>query len=271
MAQTFAQNAGDKDVIAFTEGNLVFADLDENGIAGDEFTEVGSLTEFSFSQSFVENEIKETRSGFGNITENFITDKQVEVTLTIQSITAYNLRNAMLGELTENTGGVSATVERSVKGGKTYLLSNEMIDRSTIVVADDATTPTVTYELGKNYDLDNTGLLKILPEAIQTARGAATVLPDATPTTVFATFTTVDSSKIQAFKVNTIKKYAVFGGINKVDGKFYKIVVPEFSINPSDTLPFLSPDANQTITITAKALFSSVYPDQSPFDYTLQK
>ena len=263
MANTYAANSGFKDEVAFTEGNLVMADLNSEDVREEDFNEIGSITEFSFSNTFTETTVKETRTGLGNITNNIITDKETEVTITMKSITAYNLNLALLGSSVEQAAATSQSVTKTLKAGFVYDLGEQLIDSSTIVITDNAT-GAITYEEGKNYVVDDSGLIKILTEAQQTAAGAVENITAAGVLSDIA-FDSVDSTAVQAFTQNQINKYCVFGGINKVDGKFYKVIVPKLSLQPSDGVGFISPDAETLITVTAKCLTSPAYPTISPF------
>lgn len=262
MANTFAANSGFQDEVAFTEGNLVMADLNSEDVREEDFTEIGSITEFSFSNTFTETNVKETRTGKGNITNSIITDNETTLTITMKSITAYNLNLALLGSSTAQVV-TSQTKTKTLKANFVYDLGDQLIDASSIVIVDTAT-GAVTYVENVNYVVDGSGLIKILTEAQQTANGADDIIAAAGVECEIA-FSSIDSTKIQAFTQNSIKKYCVFGGINKVDGKFYKVIVPKLSLQPSDGIGFISPDAETLITVTAKALTSPAYPAASPY------
>jgi hypothetical protein len=224
--------------------------------------DLGSLTEVSFSHTFSEVEIKETRSGNGNTAASFITDKEVEVTLTFKSFEADNLVLFTLGDLTSIASAVAKTGSQTVDTGWYYQL-DDLADFSTnaFVLTGNGGTP--VYEEGKNYEIDGSGTFHIYSDSIQTSKGAAVNIADATE--VFYTYDVPAYSKVVAFKNNVLNRYFSFNSIDKITGEHIRIDVPKLALNPSDSINFMSPDAEGVTTITAKALVSKTYTDSFPY------
>jgi hypothetical protein len=225
-------------------------------------TDLGSLTEVSFSHTFSEVEIKETRSGNGNTAASFITDKEVEVTLTFKSFSAQNLVLFTLGDLTAVAAQVAKTGGETVDTEKFYIV-DDLVDLTNNAFALTGTGGTPVYEEGKNFEVDSGGMYYIYSEAVQTSKSATVNISDAT--VVEFTYDVPDYSKIVAFKNNVLNRFFSFNSIDKITGEHIRIDVPKLALNPSDSINFMSPDAEGVTTITAKALVSKTYTDSFPY------
>lgn len=250
-----------------TEGVGSVSSIDANDTISSGFRNLGSLTSVNFSHDITELEIKETMTGNGLTTASLVTDKNVEVTLTFKNFSVENYELFTLGNITTVAGApateTNVTAYVNAEGDASYGIFNggRLIDASTLVITDNAT-GAITYEEGKNYEADGAGYA-IYSVADQTAKGAANIINDSDALD-FA-YTLEAQKKVQAFQKNSIEKFFSFNGINKITGENISVIIPKLSINPSDGIEFLSPDAEGTTTITAKALTSKAYPDSAPY------
>lgn len=246
---------GTTDEYLVTEGLAMIAPLDEQDVISGGFENLGSLTDISFSHTFTEVEIKETQTGNGLTAASFITDKEVEVSLTFKSFSAKNLELLSLGSSTINTATTGQTGSQVIgEQGKYYRMGN-LVDSSTTAPVFTGTGGTPTYVEGTDYEYDDGGYFFVIEGGAITANSE-----------VEYTYDTPEYTDIQAFQNNVLNKFMSFDAVNKLTGEHVLIEVAKLAINPSDAIPFLSPDAEGTATLTAKALVSVAYPDLAPYN-----
>ncbi len=247
---------GNTDEYLVTEGLAMIAPIDAQDQISGAFRNVGSLTDLTISHTFTEVEIKETQTGEGNTAASFITDKEVEVSFTIKDFSAENFQLLSLGDSTAVPAAAGEAGTQTVDPEGYYRIG-KLITSSTFVLTDDGAT--ITYEEGKNYEVDDGGYFFIYSEADQTAKSAANIIGAAT--VVDYTYDVPAQTQVDGFTNNTLNNYFSFDAVNKLTGEHVLVELPKVAINPSDAVPFLSPDAEGTATITAKAIISKAFPD----------
>lgn len=252
MANLAAQ-MGTKDEFLINEGSAYIAFVDEFDKINTSMFSLESLADVSFSHTYTTLDIKETQSGNGNVALSLPLDKTVEVTLTLKNFSEKTLKLLMLGSSTLNEAATSKEKQIDIYDKDAYYDINELLDESKelIVQNEDKTTD---YVLNTDYKYDDSGIIYITADSSIEENSVLTL-----------TFDTVEYSNIQAFTQSSLSVYLTFNAISKADGKYSTVKIGKLSINPSDAIPFLSPDAEGTATITGKALVSSAYPELSPY------
>ncbi len=251
---------GTTDEYLVTEGLALLAPIDTTDAISGAFKNVGSVTDLSLSHTFTEVEIKETQTGNGNTAASFITDKEVELTFTIKNFSKENFKLLSLGNSTTLAAATGVTGSATVDP-EGYYRVGKLIENGTFVFTDVGAA--TTYEEGINYDVDDGGFFYIYSTAKQTELNAAAIISAASD--VEYTYNTPDFDQIVGFANNSLNNFFSFDAVNKLTGEHVLIEIPKLSINPSDAVPFLSPDAEATATITAKAIISKAYPEMGVY------
>ncbi len=246
---------GTTDEYLVTEGLAMIAPLDDQDTISGGFENLGSLTDISFAHTFTEVEIKETQTGNGLTAASFITDKEVEVTLTFKSFSAKNLELLSLGNSTLNAAAVAKTGSQTIGEQGKYYRIGDLIDSSNTAPVFTGTGGTPTYVEGTDYQYDDGGYFFVVEGGAITASSE-----------VEYTYDTPEYNDIQAFQNNVLNKFMSFDAVNKLTGEHVLVEVAKLAINPSDAIPFLSPDAEGTATLTGKALISTAYPNIAPYN-----
>lgn len=251
---------GTADEYLVSEGLALIAPVDDQDAISGAFSNIGSVTECSISNTFTEVEIKETQTGNGLTAASFITDKEAELTLTLKNFSKETLKLLSLGSSVSLAAATGETGTETVDPEGYYRIG-KLVEANTFVLTGTGGTP--VYEEGKNYEVDAGGFYFIYSEAKQTEKGAAVNI--AAATAVEYTFDTPAFDQIKGFDNNVLNNFFSFDAVNKLTGEHVLIEIPKLSINPSDTIPFLSPDAEATATITAKAVISKAYPEMGSY------
>lgn len=246
---------GTNDEYLVTEGLAMIANLDDQDTISGGFSNLGSLSDISFGHTFTEVEIKETQTGNGLTAASLITDKEVEVTMTFKSFSKENFELLTLGNSTLNAAVTGKTGSQTIGAQGLYYRIGDLIDSSTTAPVFTGTGGTPTYVEGTDYEYDDGGYFFVI------AGGAITA-----DSVVEYTYDTPEYTDIQAFQNNVLNKFITFDAVNKLTGEHVIVEVAKLAINPSDAIPFLSPDAEGTATITGKALISTAYPDIAPYN-----
>lgn len=252
---------GTTDEYMVNEGIALVAPIDSttDGITGG-FRNLGSVADISLSHTFTEVEIKETQTGNGNTAASFITDKEVEITMTLKSFSKENFKLLSLGNSTSLTAATAEAGTQTVSP-ESYYRIGKLVEASSFVLTDDG--GVITYEEGKNYEVADGGYFYIYSEAKQTEKGAAEII--SADTVVDYTYNTPDFDQIVGFANNSLNNFFSFDAVNKLTGEHVLIEIPKLSINPSDAIPLLSPDAEATATLTAKCIISKAFPEMGVY------
>jgi len=254
MANSLQSQIGTTDEYLVTEGLAMIGQLNEADEIVGGLENLGSLADISFGHSFSEVSIKETQTGNGLTAASFITDKEVEVTMTFKSFSKENLELLMLGLTTSVTASTGKTGSQTIGEQGKYYRIGDLIDSSTTPIEFTGAGGTPVYVDGTDYKVDDGGYFYVVKGGAITADSE-----------IEYTYDIPAYADIQAFQSNVLNKFLAFDAVNKLNGQHVQVEVAKLAINPSDAIPFLSPDAEATATLTGKALVSIAYPEIAPY------
>jgi len=208
----------------YLSGQGVFFLSDRNAVTGlpdGGFKPVGNICIASIGLETTDFDHKECQTGARSIDLTIVQELNATLTVTFESIDRDNLALALLGQGSEVVGASVADEQHLASvptsgHGSWIRLDNINVTALTIVVGDDAI-PTITYELGKNYEVDEEhGMVFIYSDADQTANAAANNIADAQ--NLFFDYDHGGHTSVNAFTASSGSlKWAEFAGLNTVD------------------------------------------------------
>ena len=269
MSNTIGKKALVNDQFLKTEGSVIIYDIDANGFKTGKGLRLGSCESVAIGTTSTLQEYKETQSGLNQTVKTLNTDIQTTLELSLFNINPETLAFLVAGESEIKAATTGTTFEFDALGGDTVDLGVNLIDASTFVLTSGAG-PVITYEEGKNYEVDNSGVVVIYTAAEQTAKGATNVISDTVAVEATATFNSIKLAAIKAGQLTQVEKYVVFSGYNVITGKYFKLECPKVSFAPSESLGLLQAEA-AAAPISGRVLASTAYPDVSPYIIAMEK
>ena len=260
---TIGKKALVNDEFLKTEGTVVIYNIDANGFKTGKGLRLGSCESVAIGTTSTLQEYKETQSGLNQTVKTLNTDIQTSLELSLFNINPETLAFLVAGESEIKAATSDVTFEFDALGGDTVDLGSNLIDPSTFVLTS-GSGPVVTYQEGKNYEIDGSGVVVFYTAAEQTAKGATVVISDTVAVEMTATFDAIKFSAIKAGQLTQVEKYVVFSGYNVITGKYFKLECPKVSFSPSESLGLLQAEA-AAAPISGRVLASTAYPDFSPY------
>lgn len=226
------------------QGIVTLEEIDAATGLGKGEVDVGNAPTLTMSMA-TENEDKyESRSGNQLLAKRIPRKKTADVKLSIENCSPAMLAVALYGAANVIASGTVTAEEHPVYLGKGRMLNHPKI--SSLVVKGTGADSAITYEVGKNYEIDATyGGINVYSDAEQTAKGAANNIADGDVLT-FA-YSYAGYVKTTAF-ANTGTEYVLrMKGVNTSESgeKFYA-TVHRFQPNPLNGFNFIS---NESTTI----------------------
>ena len=266
---TIGQKALVQDKFLKTEGSITIYDLDANGFKVGKGLRLGSCETIAIGTTSTLQEYKETQSGLNQTVKTINTDIQTSLELSLFNINTETLAFLVAGEEAISAAATGETSTFDALGGGVYDLGATLIDASSVVLTS-GSGPAITYEEGKNYEVDASGVVVIYPAATQTLKGATNVISDTVEVEMTATFDSIKTSLIKAGQLTQVEKYVVFSGYNVLTQEYFKLECPKVSFAPSESLGLLQAEA-AAAPITGRVLASTAYPQYSPYAILMQK
>lgn len=201
----------------FSGQGVLFLSPRTVGGAPEGLVPVGNVAALTISLETTEFEHKESQTGARSIDLTLVQELNATMTATMESLDRDNLALAMFGTGASVAAASVSDEQHVAKLGTWIQLANINIDPGTIVVGDDAT-PTTTYVLGDNYEIDEeNGMIYIMTAAEQTAASAANPIDDDDP--IFVDYDFLAHDRVDAFATSSgAIRWATFAGLNTVDG-----------------------------------------------------
>lgn len=267
---TIGQKALVQDKFLKTEGSITIYDLDANGFKVGKGLRLGSCETIAIGTTSTLQEYKETQSGLNQTVKTINTDIQTSLELSLFNINTETLAFLVAGEEAISAAATGETAVFDALGGGVYDLGATLIDAASLVLKSGTAPSEITYEEGKNYEVDASGVVVIYPAATQTTKGAANVISDTVEVELTATFDSIKTSLIKAGQLTQVEKYVVFSGYNVLTEEYFKLECPKVSFAPSESLGLLQAEA-AAAPITGRVLASTAYPQYSPYAILMQK
>ncbi len=228
------------------------------------FTPVGNVSELTIGIAVTDLEHKESQTGQRAIDLILTKDVNVTVKFTMESFNKENMALALYG--TSNAviaGSILVGAPEVVKGyvGKWTALTNIKI--AAVVVKDSA--DTITYELGKNYEVNTeAGSIYIYPTATQTSLAAANNITDAEVLHVSYTFAAQDN--IEAITSSSAPiRWARFEGLNTADSDKAMVVdIYKMQMKPLAELGLINEELDKMV-VESKAVSDALRLTGSKF------
>lgn len=203
------------------QGVFFLGDRDANGLPTGLYA-VGNVSSAAISLDTTDFEHKESQTGARSVDLTLVQELSATLTVVFESIDRDNLALALFGTGSEVAAASVADEIHAAPGDLTLepggwvRLDNVNVDAGTIVMGDDAT-PTTTYELGKNYEVDEEhGLVFIYSTAEQTARSATVNITAGQD--LYFDYDHGGHTNVSAFTSGSgAVKWAEFAGLNTVD------------------------------------------------------
>lgn len=269
MSNTIGKKALVEDQFLKTEGSVIIYNIDSNGFKTGKGLRLGSCGAVAIGTTSTLQEYKETQSGLNQTVKTLNTDIQTTLELSLLNINAETLAFLVAGESQIQSATTGTTFAFDALGGDTVDLGAKLIDATTFVLKSGTTPSEITYEEGKNYEVDNSGVVYIYPAATQTTKGATNVISDTVAVEATATFNQIKLSVIKAGQLTQVEKYVVFSGYNVITGKYFKLECPKVSFSPSESLALLQAEVSES-PISGRVLASAAYPEVSPYSIVIE-
>lgn len=235
------------------QGSLLLATKD--GSSGDAlgFTPVGNVSALTLSIETETVEHKESCTGARAIDKELVTEVAVNMAFTMENFSKENLALALYGSSSEVTGASVADELVTARHDKWVSLTN--IKVSAVVVGDDAT-PTVTYVLDTDYELNaETGSIKVL------STGSITDLQ-----VVYVDYTFDTHEVVEAVETSSApERWARFEGLNTAnEDKAVVVDIYKASMQPLAELALINEEFG-AMEIEAKVLSDATRASGSKF------
>lgn len=216
------------------QGALLLATRNATTGAAEGFREVGNVSALTLGVETTTFEHKESCSGVRGIDLEIVQEINVSASFTLESMSPENLALVLYGSSSTVAGGSVTDEQIPLYHDKWMPLAN--IDVSNVVVGDDAT-PTTTYVVGTDYEINlAAGSIKAL------STGAIT-----DGQVVFVDYDNGGHSEVEAVESGTPPtRWARFEGLNTADTD--KPVVIDFykmSIQPLAELALITDEISQ--------------------------
>jgi len=215
------------------QGALLLAERDVLGNALG-FRPVGNVSALTIGIETTVFEHKESCTGVRGIDLEIVQEVAASMTFTMESLDRENLALALYGGSSAITG--ASVSDELVTAHHDLWMPLDNLKVSAVVVGDDAT-PTITYVLDTDYELNSeAGTIKVL------STGAITDLQ-----VVFVDYTFADQDDVQALLTGTApQRWARFEGLNTADAE-KPVTVDAFklSVQPLAELALINEEITQ--------------------------
>lgn len=210
-------------------GVLSFATLDasDNVVSG--YEPVGNIEGLSFEPSTTKVSKNETMSGKNNKVIEIVTATDVALSIDFSEFSAGNIERFTFGTKADIAAAAAQLVEINAKLDTINPVGFIMDSATAVVVTDDGAT--VTYEEGKNYEVQDSDIF-IYSTAEQTAKGAANLI--AADAIIEITSDKKAQTEIKAFTNTELKVAARFTGVNTAnEDEAIIIELPKITLEPA--------------------------------------
>ena len=224
------------------QGSVLLATKDPVTGEPEGFRPVGNVSALTIGVETTVFQHKESCTGVRGIDKEIVQEVVVTIAMTMESIDDENLALALYGTTAEVTG---ATVsDELVTAHHDLWVRLDNIKVSAVVVGDDAT-PTITYVLDTDYELNpETGSIRVL------STGAITDLQ-----VVFVDYTFATYDQIEAITSSIApERWIRFEGLNTADGENPVVIdIYKGSIQPLAELALINEELAEMV-VEASAL-----------------
>jgi hypothetical protein len=224
------------------QGSLYEADRDGSGNPTG-FRPLGNVPSLEMSIEVSKFEHKESESGSRAIDLTIVQEKKGTFSMTVDNLAMTNLAMAFWGTESAVTGASITDEEVTLYHDKWMPLAHPAV--SALVVGDDAT-PTTTYVLGTDYEVNlAAGSIKALSTGDITDGQV-----------VFADYTHASYSNMDGLTQTSMEKYLRFEGLNTIDGKTVVVDIFKASIDPLTGFGLIN-EENGSFDLTGNILYDS--------------
>jgi hypothetical protein len=215
------------------------------------FNSVGNVSALSLGLETTDFDHKESQTGSRSIDLTLVQELNASLVMTLESIDRENLTLGLFGTGTDVALGTESNEQHTVTLNAWIRL--DRINMNTLVVGSDAT-PTITYELGKNYEVDEEhGMVFFYSDADQTTKGAAANI--ANDAVAFCSYSFGAYTEVKGFTASSgVDKWAEFAGLNTADtSKPVQISVFKATSTPLAELALITDEVTQMeVTMSIK-------------------